>query len=256
MINHYYRPQTLEEALKLLSLPDTRPLGGGTMLLQHRELSFSVVDLQSIGLGTLQKSGESLEIGATVSLQTLHDSPYASKALKMALELEAPLNLRTMGTVAGALVTCNGGSTFGTVLLALDAKCLLFSNEQSMIRLGDMFPLRNELLGGKLITRIDFPLNLKIAFESVGRTPADKPIVCVALAIWPSGRTRLALGGWGKYPTLAMDGNTSDGLEECAHNAFSEAADEWASAEYRQEIAGILAKRCLNETQKITWMKI
>ncbi len=250
MINHYYRPHTLEEALKLLSLPDTRPLGGGTMLLQRRELSFSVVDLQSIGLGTLQKSGESLEIGATASLQTLFDSPYASKALKMALELEAPLNLRTMGTVAGALVTCNGGSTFGTVMLALDAKCLLVSDKQSIIRLGDMLPLRDEILRRKLITRIDIPLNVRIGFETVARTPADKPIVCVALAIWPSGRTRLALGGWGQAPMLAMDGNTPDGLEECARNAFSEAADDWASAEYRQELAGILANRCLNEIQK------
>lgn len=249
MINHYYRPQTLEEALKLLSLPDTRPLGGGTVLLQHKELSFSVVDLQSIGLGTLRKSGDSLEIGATVTLQNLYNSPYTAKALKMALELEAPLNLRTMGTVAGALVTCNGGSTLGTVMLALDARCVMVSDKQSMIRLGDMFPLRDELLGAKLITRIDIPLNVKICFEIVARTPADKPIVCAALAIWPSGRTRLALGGWGKTPTLALDGSTSDGLEESARNAFSEAADDWASAEYRQEIAGILAKRCLNEVQ-------
>jgi CO/xanthine dehydrogenase FAD-binding subunit len=172
-------------------------------------------------------------------------------ALKMALELEAPLNLRTMGTVAGALVTCNGGSTFGTVMLALDARCLLVGDKQSMVRLGDMLPLRDDLLGCKLITRIDIPLNIKLGFETVARTPADKPIVCVALALWPSGRTRLALGGWGKTPTLAMDGNTSDGLEESARNAFSEAADDWASAEYRQEIAGILAKRCLNEAQNL-----
>ena len=251
MINNYYRPKTLEETLKLLSLPDTLPLGGGTILLQHRERHFSVVDLQSIGLDTLQKSGDLLEIGATARLQTLYDSPYASKALKMALELEAPLNLRNMGTVAGALITCNGGSPFGTVMLALDAKCSLVSEKQSMVSLGDMLPLRDEFLSGKLITRIDIPLKITISFESVARTPSDKPIVCVALAIWPSGRMRLALGGWGKIPTLAMDGNTPDGLEESARNAFADAADEWASAEYRQDIAAILAKRCFNEALRL-----
>jgi CO/xanthine dehydrogenase FAD-binding subunit len=251
MITHYYRPQTLEEALILLSLPDTRPLGGGTVLTQQRDETFSVVDLQAIGLDILRKSGDSLEIGATVSLQILHDSLYTSKALKTALELETPLNLRTMGTVAGALVTCDGSSPFGTVMLALDAKCLLVNTKLSTTRLGNFLPLRDDLLGGSLITRIDIPLNIKLAFETVARTPADKPIVCAALAAWPSGRTRLVLGGWGKTPTLAMDGNNPGGLEEAAHNAFSEAADDWASAEYRLQIAGILANRCQDDIQNI-----
>jgi hypothetical protein len=44
-----------------------------------------------------------------------------------------------------------------------------------------------------------------------------------------------------------MDGNESGGLEEAACNASSEAADDWASAEYRMKISGILAKRCEKE---------
>jgi CO/xanthine dehydrogenase FAD-binding subunit len=247
MITQYYRPQTLEETLKLLLLPGTHPLGGGTLLTRQSNESFSVVDLQAIGLDTLRKTGNILEIGATVTLQSLLDLSYVPEALKTALGLEAPLNLRTMGTVAGALVTCDGRSPFGTVLLALDAKCLLVSDTQSLIKLGDLLPLRDKLLQGKLITKIEIPLNIKLAFETVSRTPADKPIVCAALAQWPSGRTRLALGGWGQVPTLAMDGNELDDLDKAAHNAFSEAADDWASAEYRMEIAGILSKRCQEE---------
>jgi CO/xanthine dehydrogenase FAD-binding subunit len=247
MITQYYRPQTLEETLKLLLLPGTHPLGGGTVLTRRSNESFSVVDLQAIGLDTLRKTGNILEIGATVTLQSLLELSYVPEALKTALGLEAPLNLRTMGTVAGALVTCDGRSPFGTVLLALDAKCLLVSDTQSSIKLGDLLPLRDKLLQGKLIIKIEIPLNIKLAFETVSRTPADKPIVCAALAQWPSGRTRLALGGWGQVPTLAMDGNELDDLDKAAHNAFSEAADDWASAEYRMEIAGILSKRCQEE---------
>jgi CO/xanthine dehydrogenase FAD-binding subunit len=88
-------------------------------------------------------------------------------------------------------------------------------------------------------------MNVRLAFETVARTPSDKPIVCAAVAQWPSGRTRLALGGWGKAPALALDGNGPDDLEAAARNAFSEAGDEWASKEYRNEIASVLAKRCL-----------
>lgn len=247
MISNYFRPQTLEEALRLLRLPDARPLGGGTVLTQLADESFSVVDLQAIGLDMLQESGNNLEIGATVRLQKLIESPITSQALKTALELDVPLNLRNQGTVAGALVSCDGRSTFGTAMLALDAVCFFNDGNLSPIRLGDLMPLRHEFLGGKLITKFEIPLICKLAFQFVSRTPADKPIVCAALAKWPSGRTRLALGGWGLAPTLAMDGNESGGLEEAARNAYSEAADDWASAEYRMEISGVLAKRCEKE---------
>jgi putative selenate reductase FAD-binding subunit len=245
MINQYDRPQTLENALKLLSQPDTRPLGGGTILTQQSNESFSVVDLQALGLDTLRKTGNNLEIGATVTLQTLLESSYTLKSIQMALELEIPLNLRTMGTVAGALVTCDGRSPFAVVMLALDAKCFLLAEKASTIRLGDLLPFRDEFLRHKLITKIEVSLNVKLAFEIVARTPADKPIICAALAQWRSGRTRLALGGWGQAPTLAMDGNESGGLQEAARNAAHNADDEWASADYRSETAAILAKRCL-----------
>jgi CO/xanthine dehydrogenase FAD-binding subunit len=42
-----------------------------------------------------------------------------------------------------------------------------------------------------------------------------------------------------------MDGTEADDLQTAARNAFHEATDEWASAEYRMDIAATLAKRCL-----------
>jgi CO/xanthine dehydrogenase FAD-binding subunit len=250
MIIKYDRPQTLEEALTLLSKPNTHPLGGGTILSRQIEEAFSVVDLQSLSLDKLSVSGKNLEIGAMVTLQRLLGSPFISTALKTAIELESPLNLRTIGTVAGALVSCDGRSPFGVVMLALDTMCSLFSDEPSKIHLGELLPFREDLLRGKILTSFEIPLNLKLSFETVARTPSDKPIVCAALAQWPSGRTRLSLGGWGQLPILAMDGNEDGGLEEAARSAFSEASDEWASAEYRMEIAGLLAKRCLDGNRK------
>jgi CO/xanthine dehydrogenase FAD-binding subunit len=263
MIQRYFRPTTLEEALKLISQPDTFPLGGGTVLNQQKEACFSVVDLQALGLNKIHRVGEKLAIGATVTLQQLLESPHTPEALRSALRLEAPLNLRNMATVAGALVSCDGRSPFAAVMLALDAKVTVVSgqssvgSEQSSVSsLGDILPLRQELLRGKLITHIEIPLNVKLAYEQVARTPADKPLVCAALAQWPSGRTRLVIGGWGASPSVAMDGklssspagrgNEGEGLFAAARNAAHDAADEWASAEYRREVAVTLAKRCLD----------
>jgi CO/xanthine dehydrogenase FAD-binding subunit len=57
MITAYHRPQTLDEALTLLSRPDARPLGGGTILSRPGPDPIQVVDLQSLGLNTINKKG-------------------------------------------------------------------------------------------------------------------------------------------------------------------------------------------------------
>src|SRR3990172_8837708 len=96
MITNYIRPQTLEEVIKLLSNPNTRPLGGGTILSHQGDESIAVVDLQGIALNKIHKAGNNLEIGATVTLQALVENPYTINAFKTAINLTAPLNLRNM----------------------------------------------------------------------------------------------------------------------------------------------------------------
>ncbi len=241
MITDYFRPTTLDEALTLLAQPSTVPLGGGTLLSRPTVDSVSVVDLQLLGLNRIHKQGNNLEIGATVTLQQLLDSEHCHPALKSALKLETPLNLRNSATVAGTLVVADGRSTFACALLALDAKLSVISEQSSVISVGEFLPLRSR----GLITQIVIPLNAKFAFEYVARTPSDKPIVCAALAQWTGGRARLAIGGWGKSPSLAMDGTEADGIEAAARNACHEATDDWGSAEYRTDVASTLAKRCL-----------
>jgi CO/xanthine dehydrogenase FAD-binding subunit len=243
MITAYHRPKTLDEALTLLTQPNRTPLGGGTLLSRPTTDPVEAVDLQALNLDSIKKSGNNLEVGATVTLQQLLESEHCPEPMKTALKLEAPLNLRNAATVAGTLVACDGRSTFGTILLALDAKIeTRYSTDDSRIsNIGEFLPLRPR----GLIISITVPVNVKLAFDYVSRTPADKPIVCAALAQWNSGRTRLVLGGYGKSPLLAMDGTEAEGAEAAARNAFHEATDEWASAEYRMDVAATLARRCL-----------
>jgi CO/xanthine dehydrogenase FAD-binding subunit len=266
MITAYHRPQTLDEALALLSQPNRTPLGGGTLLSHLKSDSVEAVDLQALSLNTIKKQGNNLEIGATVTLQQLLESEHCPETWKSALKLEAPLNVRNSATVAGTLVACDGRSTLAAILFALDAKIEVKSINKfelmememesrppkpqvSALGLGEFLPLRLDQIRGKLITALSVPLNSKLAFDYVSRTPADKPIVCAALALWNSGRIRLVLGGHGKSPMLAMDGTEAEGIETASRNAFHEATDEWASAEYRMDVAAMLAKRCLESVQ-------
>lgn len=244
MITAYHRPKSIDEALKLLSNSAVFPLAGGTRLSHIKDASVEVVDLQDLGLDTLKKSGNSLEIGATVTLKQLHKSGHVNAPLKTAIEQEAPLNVRNAATVAGTLVSANGRSTFTTAMLALNAILTFNGRVDATQSLGEYLPLRHANLPGKLITAITIPNNTELAFDIVSRTPSDKPIICAVLAAWPSGRMRLVLGGFGSSPLLAMDGTESDDLEIAARNAFHEAADEWSSAEYRMDVAATLARRC------------
>ena len=241
MITNYHRPQTLDEALALLAQPNTFPLGGGTQLSQPQTDPVSVVDLQALGLDSLRVNGNELQIGATCTLQALYTSKDCPAALKTALKLEAPINIRNSATAAGALVSSDGRSPFAAALLAMDAKVTVTSDQLSVISVGEYLLTKPN----GLITQITIPLNVKFAFEYVSKTPADKPMISASVSQWSSGRTRLVLGGYGKSPILAMDGTEAAGIESAAKNAYHEANDEWASAEYRMDVAATLARRCL-----------
>lgn len=253
MIIEYHRPATVDEALQLLSRtnPETIPLAGGSVVTQPSSRSFAVVDLQALGLGGCETAGHQLHLGAMLTLQGLLDGcqdQSASRipaALRKSIELEATYNLRQVASVAGTLVAADGRSAFTTAMLALDA-VLTIQPGAEQVSLGNFLPFRKERLSGRLISRISIPLNANLAFEYVARTPYDLPILCVGLAAWPSGRLRLALGGFGSAPSLAFDGMEETGMDMAAQDACSQAGDEWASADYRQEIAGVLARRCLH----------
>ena len=239
MITAYHRPQTLEEALALLARPGTLPLGGGTILSRDPAEVQEVVDLQSLGLGSITRNGNELRIGASATLQALLESEHCPAGLAPAMKLEAPLNIRNSATLAGTLVSCDGRSPLAAALLAMDARLEMAGG--GIINLGAFLPEKPR----GLILAILIPINVKFSFHRVSRTPAGKPIICAALAQWASGRTRLVVGGFGRLPSLAMDGTEAEGLESAARNACHDSGDAFASAEYRSEAAAVLAHRCL-----------
>jgi CO/xanthine dehydrogenase FAD-binding subunit len=251
MIVEYHRPETLGDALALLSRPQpaTLPLGGGTVLSQSGAEKYAVVDLQALGLSAIERQGNTLRIGATATLQQVFESKAVPEALRSAAHREASLNLRKMATLAGALVCADGRSTLATLLLAMDAKLKWLPGEQE-VSLGDWMPLRETRKPGKLIVEISMPAAAQAEFETVARTPDDLPLVIVAAAKWPSGRTRVAVGGFGATPALAMDGTEPGGAADAVANALSQAQDAWASAEYRREVGIILVNRLLKPAEE------
>ena len=60
MILEYHRPAKIEDVMSLLARTDlpTIPLGGGTALERFSTRPVAVVDLQSVGLNTVQRQGK------------------------------------------------------------------------------------------------------------------------------------------------------------------------------------------------------
>lgn len=250
MIKEYHCPETLEEALKLLARPSplTIPMGGGTSISRNISGDVAVVDLQRLGLDQIIRNSNTLEIGGAATMQSLIDHKDVPTALREVIRVEWSANQRKQATLAGAIVSCDGRSGLVTGLLALNCFITWQPGDQE-VPLGDYLALRKSWNPGRLIQKIKVPLNGVLKLEWISRTPDDLPIVCAGVCQWVSGRTRVALGGYGPAPILAMDGPEPAGAEAAARDAFANAEDDWASAEYRAAMAGVLVRRLLSQAK-------
>jgi CO/xanthine dehydrogenase FAD-binding subunit len=250
MIVEYHCPNSIEEALSLLGRtePITRPLGGGAIVSRSGPNPYAVVDLQKLGLDKIERQGNQLVIGAAATLQSLYDNADIQPALREAIRRETTYNLRQSGTVAGALVASGGNSTFATAMMALDAQLVWLPGEKE-VSLGNYLPLRGNWQESVLIIRIVIPLNTGLKLECVSRTPSDKSILVEAMAKWPSGRTRVVVGGPWEEPKLAHDGQDDGGIVETVKNACSHEGNQTKyNIDYLKETAAVLAHRILNDT--------
>jgi probable selenate reductase FAD-binding subunit len=245
---HYYRPESLDEALHLLTQPDTFPLAGGTKLLAA-DVEGAVVDLQAVGLSQLDWAEDSLRIGATTTLAGLAEAVAEKEAgpsdlLRQTIHHAGPNTYRNAATVGGTIASRLPDSELLAALLVLDAQLeLAGADSMSLVDY-----LAAEERPSSLITAVTIPWTAgQGRSERVARTPADYPIVSITL--WrPDGETaRLAATGLGERPFRLTNVEASlDNIETAA--AAAKAANQHpgdfrGDAAYRAEMAAVLTRR-------------
>lgn len=244
----YHRPQTLDEALELLE--QGVPLAGGTRLTARLRGVEALVDLQDLGLDQIEATEATIKFGGTATLQALVENASQLPAdLVQAARLEAGWNIRNRATVAGTIVTGDGRSPLLTVLLAMGAD-LEFAPGNGRVSLADVLDRSPDRTGGKLITAIHTANPGGLRYAQVARSPADRPLVCAAVAVDPAEKlVGIALGGFGAHPRLLSIDETLEANEAAqqARTMYAEAGDQWASAEYRSPTAATLVARLLTE---------
>jgi CO/xanthine dehydrogenase FAD-binding subunit len=260
----YYRPKSLEEALKQLMQPDTVPLAGGTRLLATEEgINAAVVDLQDTGLATIDwnPAGDHLDIGAMTRLveldeflATLPAQADPGSLLRQAIRRAGPNTYRNVATLGGMIASRLPDSELLAVLLVLESSIELHLPASQTMSLAAYLQSTDRPAG--LIIRVSIPWPAGIgAAERVARTPADQPIVSVT--IWtPAGETpRLAATGTNARPVRLFNAEAvlaSDLSDETIAAAADEAraaadhpGDFRGDGAYRAEMAAVLTRRVL-----------
>ncbi|MCP5027539.1 MAG: hypothetical protein GY929_14780 [Actinomycetia bacterium] len=232
----YHRPESLDEASTLLARPDRRAVGGGTVIVpqarQIADIGVELVDLQSLGLDTIETDDNRLRLGAMVRLSDLVSHPATPTLLADLARRELPSAQRNQATVGGTAALGWPDSVLVAGLLAHNAIVEIHGAEPTALA---------GVLGavtGRIITGVTIETDGAGGYAATGRTPGDEPIVA-AVARATAGSPYLALTGVATTPVLVDPADPTARL--------SPAGDFRGSPEYRLHLAGVLAQRALGE---------
>lgn len=272
----YFRPQSLEEALRLKkSIPDSRFLSGGTDLLvqiKNRKICPPVlISLRSIPeLSSIDINGHA-RIGALVTISEVIEHPtlgLSYPVLKEAAKSLGSTQIRNVATLGGNLCNCSPCADMALPLLVLEAKVRLQTTETSRdIPLTEFFtgPGESCLASDEIMTDILLSppqKSAKTIFLKKGRVKMDLAIASVAaLLIMEKDKcckARIAAGSVAPVPlrlfeieALLEKDNISkkvaDKAQQLAANTISPITDIRATDEYRRHIVGIYMERAIKK---------
>lgn len=277
----YEMPTSVEEALETLSRYEGQAqiIAGGTdLVIELQEGKHSVqclVDVTGIpGLAQIERQAEWLVIGANVTFRQVKESPLLREQARVLSEAAATvgaLQIQTVATLAGNLVSSLPAADGSVALLCLDAEAEVAGPQgRSWRPIGELFlgPGKSAIDPTReMITAIRFPQPAGrhgSAWERIGRRRAlVLPILNCAVSVGLSDEdqrfqwARIALGPVAPVPFRAREteaflaGNpvSQEIMAQAAEIAASEAKPRTsllrASKEYRVKVLKVLVRQGL-----------
>lgn len=261
----YARPESLAELFDLLRAhgENARLLSGGTDLLvrlkNHPTLSgepLVLIDLKRVpGLDAgITERSERVRIGARAVLTDLIDNKRLRDlfpALIEAAQVVGSVQIRNRATLAGNLCNASPAADTAPPLLAHGAILnLVGASGSRQVPLHEFFtgPGRTALAPGEIVESIDLPLPTGPTGSAFGRLTrrhgVDLAIVSVCCVAHESGEVRFAFGAVGPRPFVVVTRRDAP-LDDVVKDA-SPISDLRASADYRQAMLAVIARRTLN----------
>ncbi len=272
----YYRPETLAEAIDLLTGTEgARPLAGGHSLLPAMKLRLStppaLVDLGRLpGLDGIEGNGDVLTIGALAKHAAVAASEVVRSSCPVLADTAAHIGdpqVRNKGTMGGSLAHADPAADYPTVMRALGATITVSGSDgERTIPADDFFVdvFTTALKSGELITSIEVPAmgaGRGGAYLKHRHPASSYAVVGVAAVVKMDGgscsEAAIAVGGVTGKPERAAAAEeaitgvapTEEAIAAAAAKvpeALSRAiGDLYASGEFRTHLATVLTKRAL-----------
>lgn len=278
---NYHKPATIDEACRILSeSPDGAPLAGGTDILvemkQGLRHHLDIVSLMNIAaLKTIELREGELFIGAGATHNQVAHSTLIKKDFPAIAEAASAIGteqIRNTGTIGGNLCTGASCCDMAPILMALDARVVIRSaNESRTVPLSDFFVSHKEtrIRKGEIMTTVIIPaeaIGTGASFEKFGlREAASISVASTAAAVKQKNdvcsSACVVIGAVAATPKICtranhiltgkkiseLTGNASI-LEEVSAAAVADAVpidDLRGSAEYRRHLIRTLTRRAL-----------
>lgn len=276
----YFAPSEVEEALELLERygDKAKVLAGGQSLMPLMNLRLArpdaIIDINRLAhLASISPGrGGGLTIGALARQRDVERSGLTKERhplLAATMPLIGHFQIRNRGTIGGSLAHADPAAELPAVSMVLGAEFVLRSTRgERVIRAADFFLgyMTTAMEPDELLTEVRVP-GLKSgvgwAIEEIARRRGDFALVGVALLLELDGNgtcrdVRMAVFGAGGRPVrmeraeAALRGET---LSVQTLGKFAEIvcadldpdSDVHASAAYRKEVGGVLARRALEK---------
>ena len=275
----YYAPTTRDEVLELLGQHgyDAKVLAGGQSLMPMMNLRLArpavVVDINRVeGLAGIASDAGGMTIGAMTRQRQIERSAEIGDkfpVISAAIPHIAHFQIRNRGTIGGSLAHSDPAAEIPALCVALDAEVTAASSSgERAIEASDLTigPLTTSLEPEELLTQVRLPAldgEWRWGFREVCRRDGDFALVgAITLLRLDSGgvcqEARIAMFGVGDGPIRASEAEASLAGRAVDADARAEAAalvsaavdpgsDIHASAEYRKEVSGVMARRALED---------
>lgn len=282
----YAAPESVGETMALLHEygTDGKLLAGGQSLVPLLNMRLArpsvIIDLNRVGeLDYIREEEGEILIGAMTRQRTAERSPVVARRLPLladALPLVGHLPIRTRGTVGGSIAHADPSAELPAVLAALEGTVVI-RGPQGTRRLASpeffVSYLTTALEPDELLLEVRFPAHEQqgTAFLEVARRHGDYALVGVGAVVTLAGgictQAGLAFTGVGPVPARLPDAEAvligkavTDGvlaeLRKVVTRQIDPTGDIHASAEYRKEVAGVLAQRALRAAAERAMKKV
>jgi len=273
----YFAPQSLSSALDLLKEygDGASLIAGGTDLIvwmkKHIVSPDVLIDINKISeLSFIKVKGDFLHVGAATRLSSIKESPLVQEKaplLAEAIGFLASHPIRNRATIGGNLCSASPAADSAPPLLALNASVILQSPDgERSLPISEFFagPGQTAKMPDEVLRELQIPCKKgRSAFLKLGRRKGFTLSIASAatFGVIKNGRfeeIRLAVGAVAPIPIrikkaeelLRSSEVSEDGIEKASKMICDEVnpiTDLRASAAYRREMVGLLAKRVLKK---------